>query len=218
MKEKPILFNGEMVRAILDGRKTQTRRPFKPQPGPRWNAGDCYILQGNPKTYWCGDTRHRHSYKSPFGKPGDGLWVRERLYFDADAGWKYCADEALVTADYGKKTQSCPSIHMPRAVSRINREILRVWVERVQDITWQDAKAEGVKILETIGCPDLDPNWPDMFGEPRGPRPCVSYPDHCKCGAQEYLKAFQKLWDSIYTGELSWDSNPWTWACEFKEN
>jgi hypothetical protein len=113
--------------------------------------------------------------------------------------------------DYGI-TKATPSIHMPKWACRIKLKVKRVWVERVQDIADSDALAEGVKIPKTTGCPDLDPNWPDMFGKPRGPHPCTSYPN-CKCGYWLACVEFQNLWDSIYG---TWNENGWVWCCEFE--
>lgn len=131
MKEKPIIFNGPMVRAILEGRKTQTRRPVKPQPTP-----------GVP-------------WRGPIA-PGDVLWVRETWWDIPDPSpkdlregadtWPNVAypatDEAPVYTEWGWKKR--PSIHMPRWASRITLEVTDVRVERVQEITEEDCQAEGV--------------------------------------------------------------------------
>lgn len=126
MKERPILFSGPMVRAILDGRKTQTRRVVKPRQGmlDDWTGLPC-----------------------PYGKPGDRLWVRETCYFEQPHG------EVIYRADPGSEKaldpeftglRWRPSIHMPRWASRITLEIVNVRVERLQDIRVDDARAEGV--------------------------------------------------------------------------
>jgi len=131
MKERPILFSSEMVRAILDGRKTQTRRVVNP----------------------------RCAYKCPFGRPGDRLWVRETFHTCPHCdgmvayragGWK--RGESFSWDDLSPLRPKCaahgwkPSIHMPRWASRITLEVVNVRVERVQDITDADAIAEGVKL------------------------------------------------------------------------
>lgn len=134
MKERPILFSGEMVRAILDGRKTQTRRVIKPQ-GEPYTIEDVDVL------------------KCPYGIPGDRLWVRETFADLRGMGfghkWAYRADTPegsesdRIRIGYGVRWK--PSIHMPRWASRITLEITDIRVERVQDITYIDAKAEGVE-------------------------------------------------------------------------
>jgi len=144
VKERPILFSGPMVRAILDGRKTQTRRLVKPQPPS--NADLCLC-----KAKACGGNRKWH-LPCPYGQPGDRLWVRETIHVmqprhDGDTGGVlYRADGH---ADWiGKWT---PSILMPRWASRITLEIEEVRVERLNEISEEDAKAEGCD-------PDDDPN------------------------------------------------------------
>jgi len=208
MKERPILFKGEMVRAILEGRKTQTRRVLKKNIpiDAYYDQDEILILVDEAGVDLC-DVVYADWY-CPLGNAGDQLWVRERMYFDPDAGWKYYADEALVTADYSKKTQSCPSIHMPRIASRITLTINRVWVERVQDISSADVWQEGVK--------------PSCNG-------CCHSDDEGDCGircedcvSDQPQIDFAKLWDSI-NGEprkdgadISWSANPWVWCVEFE--
>ena len=199
MKERPILFSGPMVRAILDGSKSQTRRVMKPQ--PEWvneNAG-CGIATGggimpsprNDWLHWRGSRLFRPEPRCPYGLPGDRLWVREtwRVSSAHDSlppksipvgdGIEYAADK---TPDYllGK---SRPSIHMPRWASRILLEITDVHVERVQDISDRDARDEGA---EQIG---------DCEGA--------------------YVAGFRRLWESI-NGPDSWSANPWVWVVEFR--
>ena len=208
MKEIPILFNSEMVRAILDGRKTQTRRPLRQQPDMEhtWRVLPGYKL--NHIALPTSDgliARFNHSYmhprfgrtvseydptvKSPFGKPEDVLWVRERLYFDADKGWCYWADESLVAGDYSSKRKSCPSIHMPKAACRTKLKVNRVWVEKVQDITTRGICAEGIKLPKNKSLSYLK----------------KALLAQCK---------FSKLWKSCYPG--SWERNNWVWCCEFE--
>jgi hypothetical protein len=150
MNERPIVFSPEMVRAIMDDRKTQTRRIIKPQPYlydvRGWHETGALCGHGWQATTdvgpWPGPTE---SVKCPCGKPGDRLWVRERLYVDPDAGWKYWADEASVTADYAKKTpRPCPSIHMPRLAARTFLDVKHIRIERLQDIY----ATEGAAIAE----------------------------------------------------------------------
>lgn len=136
MKERPIIFNGEMVRAILDGRKTQTRRVIKPQPDGPWAA---------PGRTMC-----------PYGQPGDRLWVREtwahvpRTAYGS-LGMQDPSDEdmaAIYRATFDRSPPGTgwkPSIYMPKWAARIWLEIINVRVERVQEITNEGALAEGVE-------------------------------------------------------------------------
>lgn len=142
MKERPILFNGEMVRAILEGRKTQTRRVVK----------DCYLMGGPPEDYLLS--------RCPFGQPGDRLWVRETFFSFRHARVFSTASHIVYRADYsGQQAEDdateChgwkPSIHMPRWASRISLEITDVRVERLDDISNADCFAEGLPSDTTKG-------------------------------------------------------------------
>lgn len=197
MKERPILFSGEMVRAILDGRKTMTRRVIKVQP-----PDDAYILgrmvestaradrKNEGKLHWIkfNDSRIISSdktyFKCPYGQIGDMLWVRE-TYIEDTNGIHYKADDKFNCAkELGGWT---PSIFMFREYSRINLEITNIRVERLSDITEEDAKAEGVaKEGNTV--------YPYSFKE-----------------------MFSHLWDSINSKRgFGWDKNPWVWVIEFR--
>lgn len=129
-KERPILFSGPMVRAILDGRKTQTRRIIKPQP-PRQPICDAY----DGKWYVEGETWLR---SCPYGQPGDRLWVRE-TYRQGPSGIEYRADSDAFPLPPWR-----PAIHMPRWASRINLEITAICVERLRSIPLADIEAEGI--------------------------------------------------------------------------
>ena len=132
VKERPILFSGEMVRAILDGRKTQTRRVVKPQP-----------MVDLEMTGWQDD------YVCPYGAPGERLWVRETWQHESP----HCDDHACGNPDHAwfKATEVAPdtfpswrpSIHMPRWASRLLLEVTEVRVERLRDCTEVDCQAEG---------------------------------------------------------------------------
>lgn len=182
MKERPILFSAPMVRAILAGTKTQTRRAVKhPALATLSFVVDCG--EG-----WWGDEEGAVQVCCPYGQPGDRLWARETFYYDQeDAELLYRADGEFDSeqVDSGYKWQS--SIHMPRWASRITLEITGVRVERLQDISEGDAKAEGVI----------------------RPRPLVD-DDPCT-----HIDAFGDLWESI-NGPGSWDKNPWVWVVEFR--
>jgi hypothetical protein len=206
VKERPILFSGPMVRAILECRKTQTRRVIKPSRSQmEWMK-----LEHNGKKLFCKYTGNGAQFylddtelspfgfiKCPYGKPGDRLWVRER-FADLDGmgfgGDRYSyhasvGSEGLRAAkDYGVKWK--PSIHMPREASRITLEITNVRVERLQEITAKDVMAEGT--------PDSKEDF-----EIGGP---VLYSNHI----------WKKLWESI-NGPESWNQNPWVWVVEFKK-
>ena len=225
--EKPVIFNTDMVTAILDGRKSQTRRVMKPQPigfnDPEgWpihpinedQTQDKYSVDG-----WC------KYIQCPYGQIGDQLYVREtwakcspvspmnrqlvhmdranvieQPTKDPDTGeWDYNSGEIVIYRADGEvewcdgdgfideKSYWKPSIHMPKKYARIWLEVTNVRVERVQDISNNDACAEGTPDIRTI-----ENNF-DM-------RDC-----------------FRVLWDSIYESRgYGWDVNPWVWVVEFK--
>jgi hypothetical protein len=235
MKEIPILFNGAMVRAILEGRKTQTRRPFKVHHDVEdfWSPHKYYELHESdkggelvPNSYWCGDEGGHRSYKSPFGKPGDVLWVRETCLISPPNFVDQCNathDNGVIVqylatdpdreaaSDYGV-TKATPSIHMPKWACRLKLKVKRVWVERVQDITEEHAFFEGIceacgyepsfeGICEACG---YEPSDCTEICNKRNPEmPCASDP----------IEEFMELWDSIYG---TWAENPWVWCCEFE--
>jgi hypothetical protein len=186
MKEYPILFSGPMVRAILDGRKTQTRRVLNPQPDfaaqPHFQHG-----RGHAGTGWyCSETEYPDEgsqfYRCPHGIPGDRLWVRETWTKNV-AGFFYRADFPLADPTWGPVFWK-PSIHMPRAASRITLELTEVRVQRVQEISEADVLAEGVTGV-----------W--------------------KQGDHGYLfsKLWDSINADRGYG---WNVNPWVWALTFK--
>ena len=213
MKERGMIFNGEMVRAILDGRKTQTRRPVK-FPVHDKNLG-CE-LAGNELA---GELSAGNYLNSAFGKPGDRIWVRETFQgplFDYDLMDSYSKDPtpfekpefcvykadgvpAPEFYDADDELHCCwrPSIHMPRWASRILLEITDVRVERLNAISEEDATAEGVPPAGS-----LLPDYPGTFLTPKGDFATAKV-------------AFQRLWESIY-GEESWKANGWVWVISFK--
>lgn len=240
MKERPILVSAPMVRAILEGRKTQTRRIMKPQPVrdgnwhclPKYSAGsDTAFREGAP---YFGDCPYGKAYE------GDRLWVRETCRAEEleYAGWedgvRYLADnhwraientrEAAdawieLNSYRGLKGAVVPSIHMPRWASRITLEITGVRVERLQDISEKDAKAEGVEPLDAERddrdfaiCPQCGgTRLYDTLGANLGVIP------DCDClECDTYAKRYRHLWESI-NGPGSWDANPWVWVIEFKK-
>lgn len=224
MKERPILFSAPMVRAILDGTKTQTRRIMKPQPTVSEDGWFSWNGHAPNSPYGAYATNHidKESLRlfvgpsSPFGKPGDRLWVRETWGLEVrahgggtgefytyratnpDAVYCKCADGSSIPIKWK------PSIHMPRKASRILLEIVGVRVERLNDISEEDAKAEGLKYHS------LYREWGGV--EPH-PASSISLPQWRWYETPK--KAFSNLWESI-NDKGSWDANPWVWVIEFK--
>ncbi|EMO4690003.1 hypothetical protein ACUHOO_000828 [Pseudomonas aeruginosa] len=222
MKERPILFSGPMVRAILEGRKTVTRRIAKPVKHP--DLGNIYapgalVLEHEPQ--------HVVDRACPYGQPGDRLWVRETwtdvnmcgapaLAYRADEDIRDLMEEPGFLDDRGAfnyddprvkpypfacwyaeldQARWRPSIHMPRWASRILLEITSVRVERLQDISEEQALAEGVR------------------GEP-----CDHARQACSdigCWGDTAKGAFGFLWEQL-NGAGAWQANPWVWVVEFK--
>ncbi|ORE24971.1 hypothetical protein [Pseudomonas aeruginosa] len=196
-RERPILFNDQMVRAILEGRKTVTRRAVKglqiptedkttPHEGLRWSALGQRHLRYGFNVFGSTEEECAHELARcgvcPFGKPGDRLWVRETF---ADIGCRLTYRADLYDGAHCMVKKWIPSIHMPRSASRVLLEITAVRVERLQDITPNQCIAEGA--------------WREKDKElGRG---------------QEAIAAFADLWRS--TGG-DWDANPWVWVVEFK--
>ena len=197
VRERPILFSGEMVRAILDGRKTQTRRVAKLTDSGRVR------LPGKPTNWHPDDPNAVRA--CPFGQPGDRLWVREtftdRFTDNADGErWvAYQADGRMINhstgdrdANVGPLTMRSP-IHMPRWASRLTLEVTEVRVQRVQEISEEDAQAEGVG--EGI---DLTAA---VLGRAQTP---------CRSG-------FHAVWDSLNAKRgHGWDANPFVWTISFR--
>lgn len=226
MTERGMIFNADMVRAILNGRKTQTRRIMNVQPESN-QFGLLHITSSTKRSdigkyHWAesnatGNHVRSKLFSCPFGAVGDRIWVRETWgvvshELDEDGriqpwtpdrpataihempfGNGYYSGHAIYAADgdftWGdddgyEDGRSCwkPSIHMPKAASRILLEITGVRVERLRSMSQDDARAEGVIAAS---------------------------------GPMEAGLAFRELWDSIY-GEESWKANPWVWVIEFK--
>jgi hypothetical protein len=220
MAEKPIIFNGEMVRAILECRKTQTRRVIKPQPEIRGFSN----LQRGPFGYW-GECRidqfigfTGHIPECPYGQPGDILWVRETWGINdvGDIAYRANGEEPLDGDGFIWTSKWKPSIHMPRKFARIFLTVKDVRVERVQDISEMDALAEGIykeKVMRS-----------GYSSTGRGDRYPYKYEDYvCRwrdgegkhCGTAR--GAFANLWNSINeTHGFGWEANPWVWVIEFE--
>lgn len=243
MKERPILFSAPMVRAVLAGTKTQTRRAVKPMRSQDWLTPDAIMRSPRAKPViiegeqWAqfvhpmagllvNGIQHDEwspltCIRSPYGQPGDRLWVRETwqgplmdaesmeneyrdnpVKFHLPEFCEYAADGGaapeFMTLDDELVCRWRPSIHMPRWASRINLEITGVRVERLQDISEVDVLAEGVQ------------RWPlgyrvEITGEPKHESRSFDVAQH----------AYRWLWESI-NGPGSWDANPWVWVIEFK--
>ena len=222
-RERPILFSAPMVRAILDGRKTQTRRVARPRFDDR-----------KPCEHWKGEnhegdaTMYRHcahgseGFGCPYGSPGDRLWVRE-TWMQTDGTTSvpdvfYRASETAANAEQLAPWR--PSIFMPRGASRITLEIVAVRVERLQDITEEDARAEGLLAMERA---PLDPGSKKCIGCGRHRDEHIGSVRVCpqSYGAifsnWSYAGGFRHLWNSINAKRgFGWDTNPWVWVIEFK--
>lgn len=205
-KERPILFSGAMVRAILDGRKTQTRRVAKPVKHP--DLGNIYTPGALVREH---EPHHVIERACPYGRRGDRLWVRETWQgpmWDgeledrpADAHspqyCQYAADGGstpeFMDADDNLRQGWRPSIHMPRWACRLRLEVTGVRVERLTDCSEADALAEGVTATPD-GAFHIEQ---DMY---RAPDP---------------VECYARLWASI-NGAESWAANPWVWVVEFR--
>lgn len=210
-KERPILFSAPMVRALLEGQKTQTRRVVKPGRGQEgWLSAEVIskVVRWAPSkdSWWtmavgpesrivhCGhemDGGHIGSVRCPYGQPGDRLWVRETfVYRHKHDRFYYRADHPIY--DPYEHNGWKPSIHMPRRASRIALEITDVRVEPLSDISESDAKTEGAEWL----------NGDAELGALIGAGP-------------SRREGFAQLWRSIY-GDGSWAANPWVWVISFR--
>jgi hypothetical protein len=202
-----------MIRAILSGTKTQTRRIVKPTPSSRIKE----FLSADPSGFWGFDGKEPvECIHCNHGEPGDRLWVREAFMHEpADYCWEasvsipcrpavttYRADIDGDTAGAGWK----PSIHMPRSLSRITLEITSIRVERLNDINEADAIAEGIDGCEIVINGDSQGStWRDY--ESRCDDPCEWY--------SRPKRSYQSLWEQI-NGPGSWAANPWVWCISFR--
>lgn len=202
--ERPILFSGAMVRAILDGRKTQTRRVVKPQPPAGTREVGIYHYPSDRDCFYPfdgGSIIGGWAQHCPYGQPGDRLWVRETWGFNPDFPGVH--SQACYRADRGHEYDGIrwrPSIHMPRTACRLVLEVTGVRVERLQDISYEDAIAEGMFDPGTI-----DSTYPltGETGEQLGRR--LSHPQ----------RSFAILWEEL-NGAGAWAANHWVWVVEFR--
>jgi hypothetical protein len=193
IKEHPILFSTEMVKAILENRKTMTRRVVKPQP-----RGKLVILDKTSASRGVFDfvEKYNETHFCPYGQVGDRLWVRETCQYPINRDGTP-VKKAIYKADLSDadiESEACdwdwnPSIFMPRWASRITLKITNIKVERLQEITEEDAIAEGIPAFA-----------------PKGVRVSSTIP----------RKHFASLWDKINSKNgYEWSVNPWVWVISF---
>lgn len=205
MKAIPILFSTPMVQAILDGRKSQTRRIIDPQPmlhneiiklpmeiDQYGKEMEQWMKKGYKSIVTSGPASGYVIPKCRYGQPGDVLWVRETWAKNYDGTFDYKAGYPFTSPQGGWK----PNIHMPKAACRIFLEVKAIQVERLQDISNMNAMNEGIE------CLDHGVHWKNYLSDEIS---CFLNPKH----------SFESLWKSI-NGPESWDSNPWVWVIDFK--
>lgn len=234
MKDRPILFSGPMVKAILEGRKTQTRRVVKLPAGYIHQNVDLTRLQDGfpdgtrPVFGDCDCEPNAFSVRNPHGQPGDRLWVKEtwglcshhdptdwcggsiRGVSESELREQFLVEHRQNWITHPDSAYWRPSIFMPRWASRITLEITGVRLERLNEISEADAKAEGLKAITKdgemfkYGIPDRDglPGTDD-YGWP------------WKQWRRDPREAYRTLWGTI-NGPGSWDANPFVWVVEFK--
>lgn len=232
-RERPILFSGPMVRAILEGRKTQTRRVVDPSRCPMPGCMDAWQIPGNDRTFGC-----------PYGSEDDGgrLWVKETwrpriahghgedacdcadvvVRYEADGVEKVFRDSE--TAEDWRMPKAAARgnvspLFMPRWASRITVEVTGVRIERLQEIGDEDARAEGVteQISETWS--GYDPHtqgYPEYFAEP-GPEEGLENVRHHRHVLFTATQAYAQLWDQINGKSTPWASNPLVWVVSFRK-
>lgn len=212
VKERPIIFTGESVPAILEGRKTMTRRIVKPQPGE--GSYLAHYSAASPHWTWAKGYR-TYRRRCPYGMVGDHLWIKEAwLYVGPGSGseledqWELMSDPENQTVRnvWYRATHENPitlkwesPLFMPRWASRVLLEVVNVKAERVQGISRKDADAEGL-------C-----SWSN---EATGQR--YYGIKHADVWETDPRQAFARLWDSIH-GKGAWERNDWVWAIEFKK-
>ncbi|SUC16355.1 Uncharacterised protein [Proteus vulgaris] len=191
-KERGIIFNTEMVKAILDGRKTQTRRVMNNQPCTL--SGETISVQQDDFNFrWAGDLHNDTSgwFPCPLGKVGDRLWVRETfktgVCTESTIAYKATHKPSDLEEGWYEEIKWTPSIHMPRRYSRITLEITDIRVERLNSADDNEFKAEGYPLDRELTGGSMDPFcW------------------------------FRNLWDSVSPTNFKYADNPWVWVIEFK--
>jgi hypothetical protein len=234
MKDRPIIFSGEMVRAILSGRKSVTRRVVKlPDPAKHGTPHAICPARESGWIAWYGEPKDMRDFTSamyetgfpcPYGVPGDRLWVREAWRCFGGAEYEYLHDPAHaryrenagLTAAVSRRWKS--PILMPRWASRLTLEITDVRVERLQDLTHGDVWAElGREPGEHM--PAKPHDWDRMSEAQRAAKvraeARTTYAAQC-ADADNLFADFARGWDSINGKRAPWDSNPWVWALTFR--
>jgi len=212
VKERPIIFTADSVRAILEGRKMQTRRVVKPQPVGHWGSRVPPLAGGVLQCITVADWKPRDAYiRCPYGVVGDRLWVRETWQ-----GWHSSGEEldrgveheSASYVTYKADGKSFPvewrsPLFMPHWASRITLEITDVRVQRVQEINKADAIAEGISVFPLQSADD----------------PSAWYQSAPGVNQQRSARAsYAALWDSINAKRgFSWQSNPWVWCLTFRK-
>lgn len=235
-KERPILFSGDMVRALLAGTKSQTRRLLGQfdtlhagWPGKK--VEEC----GEPEVcahVHTSDGHHVRSLACPYGQPGDRLWVRETFHVTAACDAVYRADYPANATSRGMENipaeadvRWTPSIHMPRWASRLTLEVTEVRVQRLQEISEEDAKAEGVAPVVSEHWTAYDPEtegYPSFGVEPDAEmiasRRLENVRHHGPTTISTATDQFRLLWDSLNGSRpgASWADSPWVWAVSFR--
>ncbi len=191
-KERGIIFNTEMVKAILDGRKTQTRRVMNNQPCTL--SGETISVQQDDFNFrWAGDLHNDTSgwFPCPLGKVGDRLWVRETfktgVCTESTIAYKATHKPSDLEEGWYEEIKWTPSIHMPRRYSRITLEITDIRVERLNSADDNEFKAEGYPLDR------------ELTG-----------------GSMDQFCWFRNLWDSVSPTNFKYADNPWVWVIEFK--
>lgn len=198
MKQRPIIMSVESVQAILDGRKTQTRRVVKNNPKNIFKFNCTKLIEKGLEFFgFCGEDKRVISkhIKCPYGKKGDRLWVKESFHKYEEDGEHIVYKNPKEPTRVFKRFESYEvgkwnsPLFMPRSLSRLTLEITNIRVERLQDITEDDAIAEGIK-------------------------PLLVPPDG---GSQPYVEGYRYLWDKLNAKRgYSWESNPFVWVIEFR--
>lgn len=238
VKERPILFSTPMIKAIIENRKTVTRRVMDIQPNnpgtfgvsPIWGYGVPVGLKSLPRKYWNTEATVKDPWNyfcvhcatnvdgrrvdkdvhCRYGKPGDVLWVREtwsKIHYegiDDKPTYLYRADQGMSEV----KRIWRPSIFMPREACRISLEITDIGVERLQDITEEDAIREGILFYD-------DSILGRRFKDYEADASAYGHPDHDYPTLSTARESFFTLWQSI-NGPESWNDNPWVWKISFK--
>jgi len=210
MKERPILFSAPMVQAILAGQKTQTRRIIKPQPpAGTVSVGILHPTTSPTYTWLQDDALVDNGQRCPYGQPGDRLYVRETwarpttldpgpTIYRAD--YPACVPSYYTNIPPEDEVVWKPSIHMPRSASRITLEIINVRVERLHDISYEDAIAEGM---------------PDASNAQPLPGPRVETLEQFARRTKFPQRSFFVMWDQLH-GEGAREADPWLWVVEFR--